>query len=178
MWVCAAPKLPQKSCSVDLLVGWCHQTNPHLPLYPTLLRKPFPLVNTMMPYCTTCSMLQGSLSWSNWFCHGRTVDAKSYLYFEVRSELTRRWQQHRLWCVSILAVIVMESCHAQLLLWAEIFVYKMYSWVDEYSGNSLLQITYISSGPGWSCLVLVVWGSEFLPKFKVIWGSNLMLSPS
>lgn len=55
------------------------------------------------------------------------------------------WQQDGLCCVYILAVTVMKSCQTQLLLWAVMFVYRMYSWVVEHSGKNTLQITYISS---------------------------------
>lgn len=65
---------------------------------PHPLRKPFTLVNTLMPHCFTCTKLQESLSWSNWFCHGCTVGAKSNLYSEVRSELACTLAAD--WCVN------------------------------------------------------------------------------
>lgn len=134
----------------------------------------------MMAHSTTCSMLHGTQSWSNWFCHGCTVGAKSYFGSELAC--TPLTAHVGLSCSGWETVSV--SLLHQTVGWI-IFVYEMCSWVDdavEYlwstdgqrDADHLLHFTKAYQ----SLSDLLVWYSDFLPKIKVIWGSDLMRPPS
>lgn len=92
-------------------------------------------------------------------------EPKVTYFFDIRSELAcTPAAAQTVVCVSILAVIVMESCHAPLLLWAVIFVYEMYIWVDdtvEYSGSTARCSSHLAFRPRLTEDVLSLW-SEIL----------------